>query len=76
MSVIINDDKLWPLFVGMVCDALDKAGYTGDKYEFAISLDMSFDEIIENKIPLMSWKDKIELDLFDYKSREGKEYFK
>lgn len=74
MSVIIQDNKLWPLFIGMVCESLSMEGYTGDAYKLASSLDMTFEEIKRENIKL--WQEIINEDLAEYRAKEGAEFFK
>ncbi|QGF21255.1 hypothetical protein KMB89_gp56 [Citrobacter phage HCF1] len=71
---VISDDQLWPLFIGMVCETLTREGFVGDKYEFATSLDMSFDEILT--LPISDWKSAINEDLEEYRAKEGADFFK
>lgn len=60
MEVILKD-----LYCGMVCRKLKDAGLTPfldcDPYEFALSLDMSFEEIMSE--PLGSWEAIVDADL-------------
>lgn len=69
----MNNDLKWSLFRGIVCDLLVKHGYNADKWEMAESLDMSFNEI--EHLPVEYWKPQIEIELLEYKRREGARFF-
>nr|DAH97892.1 MAG TPA: hypothetical protein [Caudoviricetes sp.] len=69
----MNNDLKWSLFRGIVCDLLVKHGYYADKSEMSESLDMSFDEI--EHLPAEYWKPQIEIELLEYKRREGARFF-
>ena len=63
MNTILQD-----LYYGMVCRKLHERGLVPfmdcDPYEFATSLDMSFEEIMEH--PLSEWEAIVNLDLDEY----------
>lgn len=62
----MQQELLWILFRGIVCDVLDNAGYDGDPWDFSGDLDMSFDEI--KGLPCSEWRGHIEKDMQDYRS--------
>lgn len=65
MEVMLKD-----LYCGMVCRKLKEAGLVPfldcDPYEFALSLDMSFDEILA--VPLNEWESVVDRDLEEFAS--------
>lgn len=64
----LNEDIKWDLFRGMVCQAIEDKGLNPfldcEVWEFASSLDMSFDELKNH--PIEIWKAQIESDLCQY----------
>lgn len=73
MSIRLAPHNKWDLFVGIVCRLLFKHEYNGNAYGMATSLDMTFDEI--KHLPISMWEPKLERDLLEYKSREGRYEF-
>lgn len=63
MHVMLKD-----LYCGMVCRKINEAGLAPfldcDPYEFALSLDMSFEEILA--VPLNEWESVINKDLEEF----------
>lgn len=62
------ETMLRDLYCGMVCRKLKESGLylflDCEPYEFALSLDMSFEEILE--IPLNEWESVVDSDLEEF----------
>lgn len=73
----MTNELKWILFRGIVCDLLDKHEYIGgdDKWDFATSLDMSFEGFIACNRPIEEWDGVLNSELLEYKAREGKTLF-
>lgn len=50
-----------------VVKQLADAGFTGDAKEFATALDMSYDDLVDDKVPVEKWDLHIACDLADYR---------
>lgn len=69
----MNYDLKLALFRGLVCGLLEKHDYNCDKWDLALSLDMSFEEMMHK--PVEEWESIIEGELLEYKEAEGKRFF-
>ena len=71
-NVSLTESGLWLLFRAMVCDAIETAGIVErldcHVWEFASSLDMSFEEVRDHDISL--WSSIIERDLLEFMSEK------
>lgn len=68
MDIFDMGQVLQDLYCGMVCRKLKEAGLTQfldcDPYEFSLSLDMSFEEILGE--PIDKWEEIISSDLEEF----------
>lgn len=71
-NVRLNEIGLKCLFVGLVCAQLEIAGFTGDAFKLANSLDMSFEEIAPKDI--IEWGALIAKDLEEFKAENPEEF--
>lgn len=67
----------WDLFRGMVCRSIEDKGLTPfldcEVWEFASSLDMSYEEL-KNR-PLPEWQPQIDTDILEYSEYLSKQHF-
>lgn len=68
----LNEDLMWILFQGMVCTALINAGFTGNAWEMASCLDMSFDEVRD--LHVEDWPQEIATELSEFREENPGEF--
>ena len=73
-AVVLKEDGLMALFIGLVCMNLDAYGFKGDKAELAFTLDMTFDELACT--PIQGWDAKIKADLKEFMDENPGEFDK
>ena len=71
-AVLLNEVGLKCLFIGIVCEQLERAGFTGDAFKLARSLDMSFEEISPRN--LEAWGQLISDELEEFKAENPSEF--
>ena len=65
-------------YLRIVVELLNKYGFIGtdeEKLAFADTIDGTYIEFMDNGIPMADWPAILELELLEFRSHEGAEYF-